>query len=49
MKVGASVRLAIVEWERAEVELAMLHARNAVDGTAGKSRIAGLRACFSFA
>ena len=34
--VGTSVRAAIDEWERCEFELAMLHACNAVDGTAAK-------------
>ena len=36
MKVGDSVRLAIDDWERGEFEAAMLHACNAVDGTAKK-------------
>jgi hypothetical protein len=36
MNVGDSVRLAIDDWERHEPEAAMLHACNAVDGTAGK-------------
>ncbi|PBP44169.1 hypothetical protein [Pseudomonas syringae] len=34
--VGNSVRAAIDEWERGEFEFAMLHACNAVDGTAAK-------------
>jgi hypothetical protein len=34
--IGKSVRAAIDEWERGEFELAMLHACNAVDGTASK-------------
>jgi len=36
MKVGDSVRKAIVDWELREFESAMLHACNAVDGTAKK-------------
>ncbi|POR72794.1 hypothetical protein [Pseudomonas syringae] len=34
--VGKSVRAAIDEWERGEFEFAMLHACNAIDGTAAK-------------
>jgi len=36
MKVGMSVQKAIDEWEQAALEAAMLHACNAVDGTASK-------------
>jgi hypothetical protein len=36
MKVGDSIRLAIDDWGRGELEAAMLHACNAVDGTAAK-------------
>lgn len=36
MKVGDSVRHAMDEWERSNLEAAMLHACNAVDGTATK-------------
>ena len=36
MNVGDSVRLAIDDWGRGELESAMLHACNAVDGTAKK-------------
>lgn len=36
MKVGDSVRIAIDDWEKGELESAMLHACNAVDGTASK-------------
>lgn len=36
MIVGQSVRKAIDDWEHGELEAAMLHACNAVDGTAGK-------------
>ena len=36
MKVGESVRHAMDEWERSNLEAAMLHACNAVDGTAKK-------------
>jgi hypothetical protein len=36
MKVGDSVRKAIDDWEDGESEAAMLHACNAVDGTARK-------------
>jgi len=36
MKVGDSVRHAIEEWQRGNFEAAMLHACNAVDGTARK-------------
>jgi len=36
MKVANSVRKAINEWEQGELESAMLHACNAVDGTARK-------------
>jgi hypothetical protein len=36
MKVGDSVRHALDEWERGNLEAAMLHACNAVDGTAKK-------------
>jgi hypothetical protein len=36
MIVGRSVRKAIDDWEQSELESAMLHACNAVDGTAGK-------------
>ncbi|SRR6266496_2028536 len=36
MKVGDSVRRAIDDWENGELESAMLHACNAVDGTAKK-------------
>ncbi len=36
MNVGDSVRKAIEDWEHGEVESAMLHACNAVDGTAKK-------------
>jgi hypothetical protein len=36
MNVGKSVRKAIDDWERGELEAAMLHACNAVDGTAKK-------------
>ncbi|WP_157660794.1 hypothetical protein [Burkholderia ubonensis] len=36
MKVGNSVRLAIDDWSRGELEAAMLHSCNAVDGTARK-------------
>ncbi|WP_122434314.1 hypothetical protein [Pseudomonas viridiflava] len=35
--VGKSVRAAIDEWQRGDNELAMLHACNAIDGTAGKA------------
>ncbi|MDI1239152.1 MAG: hypothetical protein PSV26_16840 [Polaromonas sp.] len=37
-KVGDSVRKAIEDWEKGEAEFAMLHACNAVDGTARKLR-----------
>jgi hypothetical protein len=36
MKIGDSVRRAIEDWEKGELESAMLHACNAVDGTAKK-------------
>jgi hypothetical protein len=36
MKVGDSVRLAIDDWERGESEASVMHACNAVDGTASK-------------
>ena len=36
MNVGSSVRKAIDDWEHGELESAMLHACNAVDGTAKK-------------
>lgn len=36
MNVGSSVRKAIDDWEQGELESAMLHACNAVDGTAKK-------------
>lgn len=36
MKVGDSVRKAIDDWQAGEFESAMLHACNAVDGTAKK-------------
>jgi hypothetical protein len=36
MKVGDSVRKAIDDWEQGELESAMLHACNAVDGTGAK-------------
>lgn len=36
MNVGNSVRKAVDDWERRELESAMLHACNAVDGTAKK-------------
>jgi hypothetical protein len=36
MKVGDSVRKAILDWEQGDLESAMLHACNAVDGTAKK-------------
>lgn len=36
MNVGDSVRMAIDDWTRGELESAMLHACNAVDGTAAK-------------
>lgn len=36
MNVGSSVRLAIDDWARGEQEAAMLHACNALDGTAKK-------------
>ena len=36
MNVGNSVRLAILDWERYELESAMLHACNSIDGTARK-------------
>jgi hypothetical protein len=36
VNVGNSVRRAIDAWEHGEFEEAMLHACNAVDGTAGK-------------
>lgn len=36
MKVGDSVRKAIDDWEEAEFDAAMLHACNAIDGTARK-------------
>ena len=36
MKVGESVRKAIEDWERGDHESAMLHACNAIDGTAKK-------------
>ena len=36
MRVGESVRKAIDDWQHGEVESAMLHACNAVDGTAKK-------------
>lgn len=36
MDVGSSVRLGVADWESGELEAAMLHACNAVDGTAGK-------------
>jgi hypothetical protein len=38
MKVTDSVRIAITDWERGELEASMLHACNAVDGTARKLR-----------
>lgn len=37
MNVGESVKLAIDAWERGELDNAMLHACNAVDGTAKKA------------
>ena len=37
MNVGNSVRKAIDDWELGELESAMLHACNAVDGTAKKA------------
>jgi len=37
MKVGDSVRKAINDWQLGEIEAAMLHACNAIDGTAKKS------------
>lgn len=36
MKVGDSIRKSIVDWEAGELESSMLHACNAVDGTAKK-------------
>lgn len=36
MNIGDSVRKAINDWEDGEVDAAMLHACNAVDGTAKK-------------
>lgn len=36
MNVGDSIRKAIDDWEQGELEAAMLHACNAVDGTARK-------------
>lgn len=36
MKIGDSVRLSITDWQRGEPESAMMHACNAVDGTASK-------------
>jgi hypothetical protein len=36
MRVGHSVRKAIDDWEQGDLEPAILHACNAVDGTAGK-------------
>jgi hypothetical protein len=36
VKIGDSVRKAIDDWEHGEAEAAMLHACNAVDGTASK-------------
>jgi hypothetical protein len=36
MVVGQSVRHAIDDWEQRKFEAAMLHACNAIDGTAGK-------------
>jgi hypothetical protein len=36
MNVGSSVRMAIKDWESGELDSAMLHACNAVDGTAAK-------------
>lgn len=36
MNVGDSVRKAIDDWEQGELEAAMLHACNAIDGTAAK-------------
>jgi hypothetical protein len=36
MNVGESVRKSIVDWESGELEAAMLHGCNAVDGTAAK-------------
>jgi hypothetical protein len=36
MRVGDSVRKAIDDWEQGELESAMLHACNAIDGTASK-------------
>ncbi|WP_186209057.1 hypothetical protein [Burkholderia gladioli] len=36
MKVGNSIRLSIDDWSRGEIEAAMLHACNAIDGTARK-------------
>ena len=36
MNVGNSVRKTIDDWEHGEPEAAMLHACNAIDGTAGK-------------
>lgn len=36
MKVGDSVRKAIDDWEQGELDSAMLHACNAIDGTASK-------------
>ena len=49
MKVGDSVRLAIDDWTRGELEASMLHACNAVDGTAKKvyPRIAGNKERFT--
>ncbi len=37
MKVGDSVRKSILDWQQHEVEASMLHACNAVDGTAKKA------------
>ena len=37
MNVGNSVRVAINDWEQGETEAAVLHACNAVDGTAAKT------------
>jgi len=35
--VGSSVKKAIDDWEQGDLESSMLHACNAVDGTAGKA------------
>jgi len=37
MKVGDSVRKALLDWDQGEVEAAMIHACNAVNGTAKKA------------